>query len=485
MDFPVQVTGEEMRLRQWIPCVNLSNVNVDCEHRKEEETMPRKREVKRTLVVVDWHVEERRSKKFKIMEIDGSRQFTLHQESLKRFRVSGRNSKGSFVRERFASDNVETAVLHAASVLYGDPMPNLCDPREMDLADAFARAIAAGHGQPENKKNQLRYAMYFVEWAEGQGISKWCQVRRTHIDGYVNDLADRSLKRKTIRNYLEPVRTTGARMHEDFPELHNPLAAFRLRKGLGDSYRYDDHFGKDALSFEEVLELAEWLKSHHHGSVLRLGVLLSGLMGLRQREAIFLTWKNVDLEDGTLTIQEEDGHKPKNTYSIRRLPVPKIILSELRAIPSGQRHGRVIRPEELKKFHRCKEENFAYDLSHYYSLSLNAALKEWRGGLRLTAKDLRRTIQTHALDHPGNWNQMLVDRYCGHAPTTMMERHYFADQRKRLVGLFREHVTPLIDAEVEAALAPNSEVQNCTKLHDPEVGASGQHTKIIEIAGLG
>ncbi|MCB2156916.1 site-specific integrase [bacterium] len=446
--------------------------------------MPRKQEARRTLVVADWHVEERRAKRFKVMEIDGSRQFTVHQASPKKYRVSGKNSKGSLVRERFASDNIETAVLHAASVLYGDPMPNLLDPREMDLADAFARAIAAGHGQPENKRNQLRYALYFVKWAVGEGLERWCQIRRTDIDGYVNELARRGLKRKTIRNYLEPVRTTGARMHEDFPELHNPLASFRLRKGLGDSYRYDDHFGNEALSFEEVLALSEWLKAHRHGRVLRLGVLLSGLMGLRQREAIFLTWKNVDLEDGTLTIQEEDGHKPKNTYSIRRLPVPKIILSELRGIPSAQRTGRVIRPEELKKFHRCKDENFAYDLSHYYSLSLNAALKEWRKGIRLSAKDLRRTIQTHALDNPGNWNQMLVDRYCGHAPTTMMERHYFADQRKRLVGLFRRHVTPMIDAEVEAALAAKSEVQKCIKMHNPEGAPPGQPSKIIEIADL-
>jgi len=203
---------------------------------------------------------------------------------------------------------------------------------------------------------------------------------------------------------------------------------------------------------------------------------------LRQREVIFLTWKNMDLEDGTLTIQEEDGHKPKNTYSIRRLPIPEVILTELRGI--AQRMGRVIRPEELKKFHRCKEENFAYDLSHYYSLSLNAALKEWMEESRLSAKDLRRTIQTHALDNPGTWNQMLVDRYCGHAPTTMMERHYFADQRKRLVGLFREHVVPLIDAEVEAAPAADSEVQKCIKMHNPEGAASGQCSKIVEIADL-
>jgi len=390
---------------------------------------------------------------------------------------------GSQVRRSFSSDDIESAVYHAAAVLYHEALPmNSNESQTLLISDAMAKAINAGHGQSENKNNQIRYAGYFLDWAETVPLLYWKEIRRTHIDAYVNFLVNKGLKRRTIRNYLEPVRTTGKRMSEDYPELRDPLGSFRLRRGLAESHRYDDQAGNDVLSIAEVLEFADWLSGQKQGPVLRLGVLLGGLMGLRQREVIFLTWKNVDLKSATLIIQEEVGHIPKNTYSVRRLPIPKIVLKEIKSL--SHREGRLVQTEKMKKFHRCKKENFAYDLAHYYSLNLNASLKEWRPSIRLSGKDLRNTLQTHALEAPNTWNKTLVDRYCGHAPTTMMERHYFGDRRDRLVKLFRDNVVPRIDQEVQKHLLGQNQVQKSNKKQNSEVATSEKSLQVIDFNEL-
>lgn len=43
----------------------------------------------------------------------------------------------------------------------------------------------------------------------------------------------------------------------------------------------------------------------------------------------------------------------------------------------------------------------------------------------------------------------LVDRYVGHAPKTVAERHYFGDKKGRMVEVFREHVSGKINGLIE------------------------------------
>jgi hypothetical protein len=47
------------------------------------------------------------------------------------------------------------------------------------------------------------------------------------------------------------------------------------------------------------------------------------------------------------------------------------------------------------------------------------------------------------------WNTYLVDRYVGHAPQTVAERHYFGDKKGRMVEVFREHVAAKIDGLID------------------------------------
>ena len=45
-----------------------------------------------------------------------------------------------------------------------------------------------------------------------------------------------------------------------------------------------------------------------------------------------------------------------------------------------------------------------------------------------------------------------VDRYVGHAPKTVAERHYFGDRKSRMAEVFREHVSAKVDGVIEAIL---------------------------------
>lgn len=62
------------------------------------------------------------------------------------------------------------------------------------------------------------------------------------------------------------------------------------------------------------------------------------------------------------------------------------------------------------------------------------------------------TIQTAAID--GGWYNYNVQRYVGHAPTTIGERHYHGDQGRRMIPLFKEKVVIMIEEEIKKWKAP-------------------------------
>ena len=53
----------------------------------------------------------------------------------------------------------------------------------------------------------------------------------------------------------------------------------------------------------------------------------------------------------------------------------------------------------------------------------------------------------HAIEE--GWNTYLVDRYVGHAPQSVAEKHYFGDKKRRMVEVFREHVLTKIDVVID------------------------------------
>ncbi len=126
---------------------------------------------------------------------------------------------------------------------------------------------------------------------------------------------------------------------------------------------------------------------------------------------------------------------------------------------------------EQKLYHRTKEKNEDYHFAHYFRGRLNEELKAWKPGTDSCAKDLRNTLQTFAIDHPELLNVHLVDRFCGHAPRSTMERHYYADQGSRLYDKYEKEVLPVLEAQIVSAQLSNwqKSAHKCNRSNSQEI----------------
>ena len=178
----------------------------------------------------------------------------------------------------------------------------------------------------------------------------------------------------------------------------------------------------------------DWLARDKNRDRLTVGVALQGLVGHQLQEALRLTWGKVNFSDETITI---DG-VVKNPYRIRKIPVPRVVVWLLRRSKSESNY--VGLPYEI------------YSEFHHYCHAVRCELRRWNPKVDIKPKDLCNTIQTAAID--GGWYGYYIQRYVGHAPATIGERHYHGDQGKRLIPLFKEKVVVYLEAEIAKWKAP-------------------------------
>ena len=391
---------------------------------------------KEILVIGSWGVERRESKwKAKGRGSQTGKQFTVWEETTGKWRVNGRNSDGSRKRERFPATDLAEAVQQGANVLY--QLTTHPDHPQLDLAAAFEKAIASTGGEKEYKEDLRRRAGYFCDWSEGQDVVLWHDLRFEHVRDYMQAGFNRGLKAKTVGHYLDPVRVTSRFLSANWPDHYRDIcSSLRIPANAGRDRLYRGEDGNPVLSFAEVLDFLGWLKGHPSADVLIPAVLLQGICGLQLREALRLRWFDVNLETGTITIQDhpEYGERVKNEYRVRRIPLPLLVREGLESVQS--KTGKVAPYEGNDKA---------------FGKLLKYALLKWNPRCDIAPKDLRNTLQTRAMEHAidEGWNRYLVDRYVGHAPETIAERHYFGDKRNRMVEVFREHVSTKIDALIQ------------------------------------
>jgi hypothetical protein len=97
-----------------------------------------------------------------------------------------------------------------------------------------------------------------------------------------------------------------------------------------------------------------------------------------------------------------------------------------------------------------------------YCHRLKRSLAQWNPSCQIPPKDLRNTLPTEA--ERGKWMSVWVRRYFGHAPATMIEAAYLAEQA------VDEGVADGTDAFVERLRCEvvchiDGEVEKCKKLH--------------------
>jgi integrase len=262
------------------------------------------------------------------------REFTLHELGRTQWKVSGKNLAGCVKRIRFDASSIDEAIETASSILY--KTADLSQPK-LDIASAFDRALRAATGREKHKADLETNAEYFLDWCDIQGLLLWEEINFEIITRYVNELAKRKLKRKTIVHYLGPIKWASLFCQLAWPRLYDDVARdIKAPKDIGPTKWQADE-GRAALTFFEVLEFLEWLeRCSPHASFLVPGVMLQGLCGLQLQEALRLRWEDTDMAEGTITIQGE----VKNAYRVRKLPLPRVVHERLKR--EVQKEGPVV-----------------------------------------------------------------------------------------------------------------------------------------------
>jgi integrase len=174
-----------------------------------------------------------------------------------------------------------------------------------------------------------------------------------------------------------------------------------------------------------VASFLAWLEKEETWRELSPGVALQGLCGLRLREAWRLRCERVDLERGFITV---DG-VVKNLSSVRRLPLPNLVLSLLGSVP-----------------HDGDRVLAAYEDQTSYAKAIGRCLRKVFPGRKIEPKGLRRTLPTEAIRE--GWGGYALERYLGHSAKSVTDKHYVTPSEDEMQELFRTQVV----ARVEAAL---------------------------------
>ncbi len=283
------------------------------------------------------------------------------------------------------------------------------------------------------------YCDYFLDWVDKQELHYWDELRLEHVQAYQKVLEQKNYAFDTVRLYLLPVRRTSAWMAANWPrEYVDFCKSIRLKKFSCQSGRYDEESGNPYLPVNRILDFLDWLSRDPVRDRLTVGVALQGLAGLQLQEAFRLTWDKVDVENGTIVIEGE----VKNRFRIRKIPVAGIVHWLLRQRRRDNRHSDYVIPD--------------YAEFTSYSQSIVRQMRRWNPKVEICPKDLRNTIQTAAIEE--GWYSYYVQRYVGHSPQTIGERHYCGDQGKLLLPLFREKVVGHIESSIREWDGPEDSV---------------------------
>ncbi|MBN2329123.1 MAG: site-specific integrase [Candidatus Omnitrophica bacterium] len=358
--------------------------------------------------------------------------FTLHREEGNKWKVSGRDLDGAYRRIRFEAEDLETAV-KAAKERMRSPVSPADEFPVLQIADALIRAAQNRNWNEVHRKSDARNCELFLRWVDSKGLRYWHELRFEHVEEYQSLLIQRGLAFDTIRLYLWPVRRTARWIASNWPGRYvNICENLRLSRHRVQNAVYNEETGNPVLTVAEVLDFLEFIHGRALGRKLSASIALQGLMGLRLQEALRLTWDKVNFDQGTVVV---DG-KVKNCFSVRCLPCPEAVQWLLR------------RKWETSRSEEAPEITPGYSDYRHYSSAVKKLLHHWRPGIRIKPKDLRNTLPTAALE--GGWHSVYVERYIGHSPRSITERHYHGNQGKRLIRLYREKVAAFIDEEAQA-----------------------------------
>jgi integrase len=186
------------------------------------------------------------------------------------------------------------------------------------------------------------YAAQWLEHHHGQGTRRPAltsrQVNESNLRRFLNDYGDQALDSITRREALRwskldgnqhRAKTVSAMFNDavdDEEVTANPFANRRVKEQRG---RRDIH----PLTEEEVNRLADialerW-GPEGYGLIVRAAVLFAAWVGTRPGETFSVTWADLNLRDGLVTVHRIKGRQQTDT-----LVLPSVVADAIRAMPS-------------------------------------------------------------------------------------------------------------------------------------------------------
>ncbi len=240
----------------------------------------------------------------------------------------------------------------------------------------------------------------YLDWAETQGLGLFASHRIEHLQHYAALMVLKGLSKNTIRLRKLPITATCRWAASNWPREFSYIAeGFVLPAVRATSYQPEE---RPALSIREVTAFLSFLEQvkPEEGCKVILGVALQALAGMRVMEVLRLTWDRFDRD--TVLIEGE----VKNEASLRRIPLPALVLDLIRDYrdPASPRVVPV------------------YSERNAYGKTVRQLLRDF--GRSMPPRELRRTLPTE-FKASGLYG-FVLERYIGHSEKTITDKHYVA-----------------------------------------------------------
>lgn len=307
------------------------------------------------------------------------------------------------------------------------------------IEEAVLEAIKHTDANEKTRRDYLARFNPFAEYLEKNmpGVRAWGDVKTGVVETYLEHCRREGMPHDTIRMRLQVLKRTASYMTR-VHDYTNHLANIRLKRK--DPSKAQVEAKETILSPEQMRGLWAWLGQHE--PMVHVWAMLQGLCGLRIYEAAYLCEQDFDPEAGTITIAANSAHKPKTAHSYRTIPVCEPVRQALTSWIGGLkvRHpeGFIFLPSKAPtgrnkaKSAESKAGVFTYTtLSHLWRDALKRAREaEIAVPEGFTPRKLRSSFVT-AMSKAGA-NQVILQKYVGHAPATILTAHYDEIDLERL-----------------------------------------------------
>lgn len=345
------------------------------------------------------------------------RQFSLTKTGPANWAVNWTYSGGKRKRFTFAADSVETAVVLASEILFGSEEA----PSGLRVSEVFLRWEQTLSCTQETVTEYDKAVEAFLLWIDKQrAVRYWADLRLEHVERYVSDLQKAGYSKNYIHRRVAPVKQACRWASRNWPEkFRNFAEGVKIRDGRGQAAA-----ARSYLSLQRLGEFLVQLADAEDWNILP-GVALQGACSLRLKEAFRLRWSDIDLGNGMIVVRGE-----KNTHSVRRIPVPAVVLEILEAAP---RNGERV----LSGFSDWRN----------YGRAVGKRLRGFLAAANVEPKGLRRTLPSEAWK--AGWYGDALQVYRGHSPgrTSAIDwNHYIVVEPEKLNEMFLDQVVSHVDA---------------------------------------